>query len=353
MPNDARQKRSITARIALLLAVAILVLALETVAHFFTGDIPCGGPVEPITVSIAPGSSVTEIGKLLERAGIVPLSGMFRLAAHFLRADKRLQAGAVELSPGLPLRELIERLTHVQAAGIRVVVPEGLAASQIAELLHSTAGIDADEFLAAVHDTALADSLGFPGVSLEGYLFPDTYLFLEGMNARRAAMRMAWNFRRKVADSLFAEGEIFDLNRHEIVTLASILQWEVFSPGEWEIVSSVYHNRLEKDMLLQADPTVSYILGRGPSRLQLRDLRIDNPYNTYLYKGLPPGPINNPGLRAIRAALHPAQTNYLFFVARGDGSHIFTRTISEHLRAKAEADRLRRQQVLEDSTQKG
>jgi len=353
MPHDPTRGRSIALRIALLIAAAGLVLTLEMVAHFFVGDIPCGGPNEPVTVSIAPGSTVTEIGELLRRAGIVPFSGMFRLAAHVFHADHRLQAGQMKLTPGLPLRELIERLTHVQAAGIRVVIPEGLAATQIAELLRSAAGINADDFLKAVFDTALAESLGFPGVSLEGYLFPDTYLFFEGMNARHAAMRMAWNFRRKVADSIFAESEKFGLNRHEIVTLASILQWEVLSSAEWEIVSSVYHNRLRKDMLLQADPTVSYILGRGPSRLQLRDLKIDNPYNTYLYKGLPPGPISNPGLRAIRAALHPAQTNYLFFVARGDGSHAFSRTVGEHLKAKVEADRVRRQQVLEDTTQQG
>lgn len=353
MPHNPERGRSIALRIVLLIAVAGLILTLEMITQFFVGDIPCGAASEPVTVSIAPGSTVTEIGELLHRAGIVPFSGMFRLAAHFFDADHRLQAGQMKLTPGLPLRELVERLTQVQAAGIRVVIPEGLAAVQIAQLLHSTAGIDADDFMHAVFDTALAESLGFPGVSLEGYLFPDTYLFLEGMNARHAAMRMAWNFKRKVADSLFVEGEKYALNRHEIVTLASILQWEVQSSGEWEIVSSVYHNRLRKDMLLQADPTVSYISGRGPSRLQLRDLKIDSPYNTYRYKGLPPGPINNPGLRAIRAALRPAQTDYLFFVARGDGSHAFSRTIDEHLRAKAEADRVRRQQVLEDTTQQG
>ncbi len=353
MPHDPTRGRSIALKLVLVIAVAGLVLTLEMLAHFFVGDISCSGPSELVTVSIAPGSTVTEIGELLHRAGIVPFSGMFRLAAHIFHADHRLQAGQMKLTPGLPLRELVERLTHVQAAGIRVVIPEGLAAAQIAELLHSMAGISADDFLKAVFDTALAESLGFPGVSLEGYLFPDTYLFFERMNARHAAMRMAWNFKRKVADSLFVEGEKFDLNRHEVVTLASILQWEVLSSGEWEIVSSVYHNRLRKDMLLQADPTVSYVLGRGPSRLQLRDLRIDNPYNTYLYKGLPPGPISNPGLRAIHAALHPAQTSYLFFVARGDGSHAFSRTADEHLKAKAEADRLRRQQVLEDTTRQG
>jgi UPF0755 protein len=163
---------------------------------------------------------------------------------------------------------------------------------------------------------------------------------------------MALNFLRKVPDSIFVAGEQYHLDRHQIVTLASILQWEVFWPSEWEIVSAVYHNRLQKDMLLQADPTISYVLGRGPSRLSLRDLTVDSPYNTYRHKGLPPGPINSPGLQAIQAALNPADANYLFFVAREDGSHAFSRTMQEHLSAKAQADKVR-QQAKKDTTGSG
>ncbi|MBU1706381.1 endolytic transglycosylase MltG, partial [bacterium] len=153
-------------------------------------------------------------------------------------------------------------------------------------------------------------------------------------------------------DSIFETAKKLNLTRHQVVTMASIEQWEVLQRDEWGIVSSVYHNRLRRRMLLQADPTVNYALGRGPSRLTYRELKIDSPYNTYIYKGLPPGPINNPGLRAIQAVLQPEKTDYLFFVARGDGSHIFSKTAEEHNRAKAEA-KATRERAREDTTRTG
>lgn len=353
MPLSSKSGRSAIQRVGLLIAVAMLVLFLDALAFLFLGEAPGSQPSDPVTVSIAPGASVAEIGELLYRAGLVAHPWMFDVGVRLLRADERLQAGQVRLSRGLPLRELVRRLTRMRAVGVRVVIPEGLMAAQAAELLQATAGIDANDFLNAVYDTAFAESLGFSGASLEGYLFPDTYMFYRGMSGRRAAMRMAWNFKRKAPDSIFEVGASQNLDRHQIVTLASILQWEVLRRDEWHVVSSVYHNRLRRNMLLQADPTINYIMGRGPSRLRLRHLEVESTYNTYLYKGLPPGPINSPGLRAIRGALRPAQTRYLFFVARGDGSHAFSRTAEEHFKAKAEAKQARRRQALEDTAQHG
>ncbi|MFH1011322.1 MAG: endolytic transglycosylase MltG [bacterium] len=352
MPPNSKSGRQPILRVVLLTLTAGILLLGEFLGQFFVGKAPSSFPWNPVRIVISSGASVREIGQRLFVAGLVDQPDIFRLAARFFDAEHDLQAGQLTLSPGLPLKRLIQSLTKVQAAGVRVVIREGLTAAQIAELLQSAAEIDSNQFMGAVYDTAFAESLGLSNVGLEGYLFPDTYFFYERMDARRAAMRMVLNFLRRVPDTIFVAGARFDLDRHQAMTLASILQWEVLWPPEWEIVSAVYHNRLQKNMLLQADPTVSYVLGRGPSRLTLRDLRVDSPYNTYRYKGLPPGPINNPGLRAIQAALNPAKADYLFFVAREDGSHAFTRTAREHLRAKAEADKARRQ-AQKDTSEAG
>jgi len=138
-----------------------------------------------------------------------------------------------------------------------------------------------------------------------------------------------------------------EMSLNEIVTLASIVEWEVLFYREARSVSSVYHNRLRRGMLLQADPTVGYALGKGPSRILYRDLKVDSPYNTYKYPGLPPGAINNPGSRAIHAALYPQKSNYLYFVAQGDGTHAFSLSLSEHLAAKQKLDRVRRERKLQ------
>jgi UPF0755 protein len=140
---------------------------------------------------------------------------------------------------------------------------------------------------------------------------------------------------------------------HEAITLASIVEWETFTRSEARIISSVYHNRLKRGMPLQADPTVSYALGKGPARLYYSDLKVDSPFNTYKYVGLPPGPIDNPGKFAIQAAVDPETTNFLYFVARGDGTHAFTTNLSDHLAAKQQLDKLRRDAARSDTSHAG
>lgn len=353
MKRSSKSGWSVVYRVILLFVTGVFLLFLEALAFIFIGGTPQVQSSDPVSIEIPSGASVTEIGRILHEANIVAHPRAFEFAVRLLGADHRLQAGQVRMPPGLSIVEIIDCLTHFRAEGVRVVVREGLTAAQLAGLLQSAAGIDSSNFLKAVYDTAFAESLGFAGVSLEGYLFPDTYMLYQGMSPRRVAMRIALNFQHKVPDSIFSEGTRWNLDQHQIVTLASILQWEVLRREEWKLVSSVYHNRLRKKMLLQADPTVNYIMGQGPSRLKLRHLKIDSPYNTYLYKGLPPGPINNPGLRAIRAALQPARTDFLFFVASGGGYHTFSRTAEEHFEAKAQAKKARRQKASEDTTKHG
>ncbi|MBC7187662.1 MAG: endolytic transglycosylase MltG, partial [Calditrichaeota bacterium] len=189
----------------------------------------------------------------------------------------------------------------------------------------------------------LLRELGVSAPSLEGYLYPSTYQFYWGVAPEVVIRTMVKEFWRQMGDSVQACAQAMGMTLHQVVTLASIIEGEAMLAEERALISAVYHNRLRLRMPLQADPTIQYLVpGRG-RRLLKKDLAIDSPYNTYLYPGLPPGPVNNPGMASIVAALHPAPVDYLYFVARGDGGHVFSRTLREHLRAKERFDQVRRQ----------
>jgi UPF0755 protein len=193
-------------------------------------------------------------------------------------------------------------------------------------------------------DTNFINSLGIENKvsNLEGYLLPETYNLPLDIDEEFLIRLLATNTLQIFkSDSIQRELNILQMNTHTILTLASIIEGEVLIDSERVIVSSVYHNRLKKNWLLQADPTIQYILPGSPRRLYLKDLEINSPYNTYKYKGLPPGPINNPGKKSILAAIYPADTDYLFFVATGDGGHNFSKSSVEHIRNKAKFDNLR------------
>jgi UPF0755 protein len=224
-----------------------------------------------------------------------------------------------------------------------VTIPEGRTAADIAMIMEERLGVDSALFMSVVNDTQVVHQVGLDAPSLEGYLFPDTYFIAMGSDPRRIASRMVANFRNHLPRAFDEQAARLGLSMNAVMTLASIVEWETFAPDEARLISSVYHNRLRRNMPLQADPTVSYALGKGPARLYYSDLKVDSPYNTYLYPGLPPGPIDNPGRASIDAALNPAPTNYLFFVAKGDGTHAFSVSLSEHLAAKQQLDRLRRE----------
>jgi UPF0755 protein len=183
---------------------------------------------------------------------------------------------------------------------------------------------------AAVSDTTLFNRLQIPAKSLEGYLFPDTYAFPDGMTARGAVLEMVRRFEREWKLEWNARLPVLGMSRHEVVTLASIVEREAKIPAERPVIAGVYRNRLRAKMALQADPTVQYAHGRHASRVLLKDLEIDSPYNTYKYPGLPPGPIASPGGASLQATLFPAEVDFLYFVAAPDGHHEFRRTLAEH-----------------------
>lgn len=331
----------------------VLLVALEVFSRFLLEGSVADGPRQMVQISIPENSTIPQVAQILFDHKLIEHPVMFRYAVRIMGADTKIQAGNMMLASGQSLFELIKNLSHTKALGIPIIIPEGRTAADVASTLEQKLGLDSAAFMAVVNDSAFLHELGAEGPSLEGYLFPDTYFIATGTDPRRVVGRMVANFRNRIPKDMDECAARTGLTTHEILTLASIIQWEAYVPGEAPLISSVYHNRLKRGLLLQADPTVSYALGKGPARLYYSDLRVDSPYNTYLYPGLPPGPINNPGLPAIIAAMNPATTNYLFFVAKGDGTHAFSTNFADHLTSKQQLDRIRREPAHSDTSHAG
>jgi len=298
---------------------------------------------DPVTVRVQSGSSLTEIAKLLDEKGVIRNVNDFILTVKIFRAANRLKAGQYEFQPGLSNYKVMKKLMEGSISDEKIVIPEGYTSKQIASLLQKRLEIDSTEFVSLIKDKNLLQETGVESNSFEGYLYPDTYHLNWGISARSVIKRLVKEFHRNFTDSLKSAARQKGWDVHQIVTLASIIEGEAILDEERRTISSVYHNRLVKGMLLQADPTIQFIIPDGPRRLLNRDLRLDSPYNTYMYAGLPPGPVNNPGIKSMIAAIDPADTPYLYFVARGDGGHTFSRTLNQHLRAKRDFDRHRRE----------
>jgi UPF0755 protein len=223
-----------------------------------------------------------------------------------------------------------------------ITIPEGLRASKIAKIFEARFGIDPKQFMKLCNDSLFCHSIGISTSSLEGYLYPDTYRFNLNPTVEEIQKKMVIRFKEVFRDTLIQNMKKPGLSVHQVITLASIVEGEAVVDSERSIVAALYLNRLHLGMPLQADPTIQYLVQNGPRRLLTTDLRIDSPYNTYIYSGLPPGPVNNPGMASILAVIHPAPVGYLYMVANGDGSHTFSRTLVEHLRAKRRFDQIRR-----------
>ena len=298
---------------------------------------------EIISFVIPKNSSLIQIADTLRSSGFDISHQELKLTSKWYGLDSRLRHGEFIYSKKgkTSVRELIEFLTKNGTLTSNITVPEGSRITEIAGILRSKMGIDSASFVEITKDPAILNFYGIEGSSLEGYLYPETYNFNANDTIEVIIDRMVRTLRSKMS-------EVKDLmdsssySEREIITLASIIQGEVMYYSEAEDISAVYNNRLKKNMLLQADPTVQYILGK-PKRLLFKDISIDNPYNTYLYKGLPPGPINNPSIRSIKAALKPSKEKYLYMVSKGNGKHYFNHTLKEHLEDKKKLDSLRRE----------
>ena len=295
-----------------------------------------------VAIKIKTGLSVKAIADTLVQHRVISNAKDFIFTTRFFKNVARLKAGKYDLPRGLSPYRAMKIIVNGNVSSILVVIPEGSTSFQIASILSKNVEIDSAKFIDLINSSAFISSLGLSINSLEGYLFPDTYAFYWGITQEEIVKNFVREFNRNFTDSLKKIVREKGWSVHQIVTLASIIEGEAMIDSERKIISAVYHNRLKKGIRLQADPTIQYIIPDGPRRLLNRDLQIDSPYNTYLYPGLPPGPVNNPGNESIIAAINPAAVDYIYFVAKGDGSHIFSRTWNEHLRAKAKFDRYRR-----------
>jgi UPF0755 protein len=301
----------------------------------------CGTPHgDPVRVVVPPGSSLRAAADSLARAGVVRSGRLFRLYASLRGQDRALKAGTYELRPGTGWNEVLATLTEGRAVVASITIPEGFDLSAIVPLLAQRLEVPAESATAAVSDSALRRELGVPTPTLEGYLFPATYTFDVGTTARVAVAEMAREFERRWRPAWTARLDTLGMTRHQVVTLASIVEKEARVPDERPLIAAVYCNRLRAGMLLQADPTVQYALGTHVERVLYSHLGADSPYNTYRRPGLPPGPIASPGTASLEAALYPADVRYLFFVARPDGRHEFRNTFAEHAQARQAVRRL-------------
>ena len=306
----------------------------------------CGSPrgaTEQLT--IPKGAPFRVAAESLAAHGLVSNVRLFGIYAGLRRRDRSMRYGTYVLQRGASWNELLEDLRRGRGIVHTITIPEGFDLVQIVPMLAEALEVPRDSVEAAVRDSTLRRELDVPTPTLEGYLFPDTYQFADRATAREAVTVMVHRFEKLWKPEWQSALDSLKLSRHDALTLASIVEKEVRRREEGPVVAAVYLNRLKSHMALQADPTVTYALGKRPGRVYYRDLKVKSPYNTYLNLGLPPGPIGNPGLSSIEAALHPAHVPYRFFVAHPDGHHEFRRTYREHL----EAIRLVRSAVVVDS----
>ena len=297
---------------------------------------------EPITVVVARGASFNEVVDSLSSRGIIGgrVEPLFRAYGRLRRADRSIRAGHYRFQRGESWSDILRDLTSGNVLAERLTVPEGFTMERMAIRLAVASGVTPDSVRALLSKSEpLAQRMEVPGPTLEGYLFPDTYFFEPGTPLDEVLAAMVRRYKEFWTPERLQRLNALGMTEKEVVTLASIVQAEAVWTREMPTISSVYHNRLRIGQALYADPTVLYALGGHRERLLYAaiDSVADNPYNTYRNPGLPPGPIGSPGEHALDAALNPAQTGYFYFVARPDGTHVFTETVDQHNVAKARA----------------
>lgn len=284
-------------------------------------------------VRIPPGSGYPEIVRLLTERGVLRFPAAFRVLVTVTRTGTNLHHGEYIFPAPPSALELWRKISSGDVAKYPVTIPEGANLYDIARILDQMELAVPASFVLMATSSGLANRLDIPGDTVEGFLFPDTYLLVKDMSVEEILRVMVRRFREKFTSEMEREAVAKEITIRQVVTIASIIEKETGIEAEKPLISSVIHRRLRLGMPLQMDPTVIYGLKKFNGSLTRKDLRIRTPYNTYLNPGLPPGPICNPGLASLVAALHPADTNYLYFVSRNDGSHQFSKTLAEHNRA--------------------
>ncbi len=322
----------------LLIFILVLIVLLAGVYFYINYKIytPLSSDETGKMFVIEKGDTVKEIGHSLEEQGLVNSSFYFETYIYYKKLGSKLQAGIYSISPSMSIPKIVDWFVCGRANQVKLTIPEGWRAIQIAKRLDEAGVIDEEEFLKYVRnlDKLKSEEYNFldeipQGQSLEGFLFPDTYIFYKESKADDVIGKMLENFDKKLTFDLKEEIEKQDKTIFEIITLASIIEREAKTHDEMPKIASLYWNRLAIDMKLDADPTIQYAKGDW-ERLEVGDYKTVSPYNTYLHKGLPPGPICNPGLEAIKAVIYPEETNYLYFFHTEDGRTFFSETKEEH-----------------------
>jgi UPF0755 protein len=334
--------------------IACLVLAIGAVvllrlpnyavaAPASSGALPATPGPQTVTIQINEGDSAVDIANRLRSAGVIQNADLFDELASLQGLQNGLAAGQYEFNRNLPAAEVLARLHSGGVGALRVTIPEGKRLEEVAAILDKAGVVSAQSFMDAVNGGHYSNDFlhdNPQGNGLEGYIFPDTYNFPAHNKPEDVVNLMLKDFGQRLTPDLRAAYQQEGLSIHSAVTIASIVEREAQDPTEAPIIASVFLNRIRLGMPLQADPTVQFALTGDPknvtanglwkSQLTLDDLTVDSIYNTYIHTGLPPGPITNPGLNSLQAVAHPAQTNFLFFVAKDGGTHVFAATYAEH-----------------------
>lgn len=288
-------------------------------------------------VVIPEGASFRKTAAILARQGVISDPELFILLAKFKKAEHSIKAGPYQITLPLAPRDLLGKLVRGEVALLTVRIPEGSTIFDIARIFEQAGLKPAEEVLGRATDEEFASSIGFEEKTLEGYLFPDTYKFSKSMPVEQMLRHMSERFQAVFARELAAHPNAGKLSPRQLLVLASLIEKEAADPSERPVIAGVFYNRLKLGMRLDCDPTTAYaVLLEDPAfkgRLRKKHLQALNDYNTYKIHGLPAGPICNPGLASLRAALNPSPVKYLFFVSRNDGTHKFSRTLAEHNRA--------------------
>jgi len=312
------------------LLVSFLLLNLLGGLAFLSQLQPVGNPSARQILEIPSGSSFAEVANLLHDRQLVKSDWAFVWMGRLLGADRNIIPGEYEFTGGMTPADVLNKITTGDVVQYAVTIPEGYSIEQIAGLLQEKGLADQRVFIQLTRDQEFLTSLNLQVYDLEGYLFPDTYHFTRHMKPETMIQTMVGRFKQAWTTSMQERASELGMSLHQIVTLASVIEKETGLAEERGLISGVFHNRLRKKIPLQSDPTVIYALERFDGNLRKKDLAVESPYNTYRVRGLPPGPIANPGEASIRAALYPVPTNYLYFVSRNDGSHQFSSTLDEH-----------------------
>jgi len=344
IPAQISDRNSI---LAVIFFISVLVVAGIYLISVYFGPVDC--LTEYKIIDIIEGMDSYKIAKLLAEEKLIKSQSAFLILVRLSGASRHLKAGRYKLNSQLGTTQIIRKLVCGEVIKQRLVIPEGFTIAQIAQLWEAKGLGKASYFeqatrnpnlLKKYHIEASPLTKGGRGLSsLEGYLFPNTYEVIYSTTPEMFIERMLQEFNRRFTNELRQEADNLNLSVHEAVTLASIIEKECKVDYERPIVSAVFHNRLQQGWKLEADPTVLYALGNFKRKLTFDDLKTNSPYNTYVHNRLPPGPICNPGIASIIAAVRPNQTPYMYFVAMGNGTHYFSKTLDEHRNAKNLAKR--------------